>query len=279
GNQYIPYEILYSLGLERLQFPLFPTELAPFSPKPAFGVVDTKAKWRMALSTFPFLAPAEFNIACQDLVDRCTSAQRLGGWSIRSVTQTCPSLRITRYMDVLTDPIHLDRHEAYMTQEDEDPVGNAHSPLPIYPIPVPLNIQEELIRSNLKPQLQVDYDIVLSPTYQVPVLYFALRWLHQNGPVGLDAVYQYLVPEQYQSQVKSVGVMGGISLGYHPDSGTPAFFVHPCNTAAAMAQVADAQSITPGTYLLIWLGLVGHCVNLHIPRELVASGPALSNDP
>ncbi|KAJ5723013.1 hypothetical protein N7488_001048 [Penicillium malachiteum] len=164
-------------------------------------------------------------------------------------------------MDVLTDPIHLDRHEAYMTQEDEDPVGNAHSPFPIYPILVPY------------------YDIVLSPTYQVPVLYFALRWLHQNGPVGLDAVYQYLVPEQYQTQVKSVGVMGGISLGYHPDSGTPAFFVHPCNTADAMAQVADAQSITPGTYLLIWLGLVGHCVNLHIPRELVASGPALSNDP
>ncbi|KAJ5709888.1 hypothetical protein N7493_009480, partial [Penicillium malachiteum] len=174
---------------------------------------------------------------------------------------TCPSLRITRYMDVLTDPIYLDRHEAYMTQEDEDPDS------------------EELIRSNPKPQLQVDYDIVLSPTYQVPVLYFALRWLHQNGPVGLDAVYQYLVPEQYQTQVKSVGVMGGISLGYHPDSGTPAFFVHPCNTADAMAQVADAQSITPGTYLLIWLGLVGHCVNLHIPRELVASGPALSNDP
>ncbi|KAJ5611536.1 Autophagy-related protein 3 [Penicillium herquei] len=257
----------------------------------------------MALSTFPFLAPAEFNSACQDLVDRCTSAQTPGGWSIRSVTQTCPSLRITRYMDVLTDPIHLDRHEAYMTQEDEDPVGNAHSPLPIYPIPMLApckgnhmtsaqivtflmfcfltrnNIQEELIRSNLKPQLQVDYDIVLSPTYQVPVLYFALRWLHQNGPIGLDAVYQYLVPEQYQTQVKSVGVMGGISLGYHPDSGTPAFFVHPCNTADAMAQVGDAQSITPGTYLLIWLGLVGHCVNLHIPRELVASGPALSNDP
>ncbi|KAJ5736683.1 uncharacterized protein N7483_001808, partial [Penicillium malachiteum] len=189
---------------------------------------------------------------------------------------TCPSLRITRYMDVLTDPIHLDRHEAYMTQEDEDPCSDCGF---FYVLFLTKSTQEELIRSNLKPRLQVDYDIVLSPTYQVPVLYFALRWLHQNGPIGLDAVYQYLVPEQYQSQVKSVGVMGGISLGYHPDSGTPAFFVHPCNTADAMAQVADAQSITPGTYLLIWLGLVGHCVNLHIPRELVASGPALSNDP
>jgi len=37
-----------------------------------------------------------------------------------------------------------------------------------------------------------------------------------------------------------------------------------------MTQIADAQNVTPGTYLIIWLGLVGHCVNLHVPRELVA---------
>lgn len=39
-----------------------------------------------------------------------------------------------------------------------------------------------------------------------------------------------------------------------------------------MAQIADAQCVSPGTYLLIWLGLVGHSVNLHVPRELVTSG-------
>jgi ubiquitin-like-conjugating enzyme ATG10 len=42
-----------------------------------------------------------------------------------------------------------------------------------------------------------------------------------------------------------------------------------------MAQVADGQSVTTGTYLLIWLGLVGQSVNLHVPRELVVSdGPS-----
>ncbi|KAJ5948425.1 Autophagy-related protein 3 [Penicillium verhagenii] len=209
----------------------------------------------MALSAFPFLLPAEFESACRDLADRCTSAQSAGGWFIRPVSQTSPSLRISRYMDVQTDFIPVDPHEAYMIRiEDEDP--------------------ETLIRTDLNPRLQVDYDIVFSPTYQVPVLYLALRWHHYNGPVGLDAIYRYVVPEQYQMELKSVGIMGGISFGYHPDSGAPAFFVHPCNTADAMTQVADAQSVTPGTYLLIWLGLVGHCVNLHIPRELVASDSA-----
>ncbi|KAF3394358.1 hypothetical protein F1880_005390 [Penicillium rolfsii] len=135
--------------------------------------------------------------------------------------------------------------------------------------------QEALVRTNLQPTLQIDYDIVLSPTYQVPVLYFVLRWHNHQGPVGLDAVYQYVVPKQHKQPLQSVGVMGGISFGYHPESGAPAFFVHPCNTADAMAQVADGQSVTTGTYLLIWLGLVGQSVNLHVPREMVVSdGPS-----
>ena len=53
---------------------------------------------------------------------------------------------------------------------------------------------------------------MLSPTYQVPVLYFGLR-SHNHGPLGLDDVYQYVVPEQYRQELKSVGVMGGISMG------------------------------------------------------------------
>ncbi|KAJ5834293.1 hypothetical protein N7447_000319 [Penicillium robsamsonii] len=144
--------------------------------------------------------------------------------------------------------------------QSSSPQGNVST----CPDPSP---QEALVRAN-PPSLQIDYDILLSPTYQVPVLYFGLRW--DNGPLGLDQVYQYIVPEQYRQELKSVGVMGGISMGYHPDSGAPAFFIHPCNTADAMANIADAQSVTPGSYLLIWLGLVGHCVNLHVPRELFA---------
>lgn len=167
-------------------------------------------------------------------------------------------------------------------EEEDDPVCRYQPHKGMFsPNPSP---QEALLRIS-QPSLQVDYDILLSPTYQVPVLYFGLRW-HNHGPLGLDAVYQYVVPEQYRQELKSVGVMGGISMGvgassnlvtrahvfvqYHPDSGAPAFFVHPCNTADAMAHIADAQSVTPGSYLLIWLGLVGHCVNLHVPRELFA---------
>lgn len=75
-------------------------------------------------------------------------------------------------------------------------------------------IQEALIHTtNTNPSLQVEYDIVLSPSYQVPVLYFTLRQGNDKKPVDLDTVYQYLVPEGYRKELGSVGVMGGISIG------------------------------------------------------------------
>ncbi|KAJ5123420.1 hypothetical protein N7448_009517 [Penicillium atrosanguineum] len=199
-----------------------------------------------ALSAFPFLTAGDFDWACRDLADRACG----GGWpSARLVTQNGIHLTITQCVDVpeATEGSELEVQEL----EDQDP--------------------EALVRTDLSPRLQIDYDIVLSPTYQVPVLYFTLRWHHYQGPLGLDAVYQYVVPEQYRKELKTVGGHGGGSALYHPQSGAPAFFVHPCNTADAMAQIADARSVNPGTYLIIWLGLVGHCVNLHVPRELVAS--------
>ena len=74
--------------------------------------------------------------------------------------------------------------------------------------------QEALPRSVELPDHSphVEYDILLSPTYRVPVLYFLLLGF-QFGPVGIETVYQYLVPDQYKSELKSIGVLGAISMG------------------------------------------------------------------
>lgn len=60
--------------------------------------------------------------------------------------------------------------------------------------------------------MTADFSIVLSPTYQVPVLWFILIDLPRNGPQGIDAVYHYLVPTASKAQVKDFGVVGGISI-------------------------------------------------------------------
>ena len=58
----------------------------------------------------------------------------------------------------------------------------------------------------------IDYDVVLSATYQVPVLYFQVIQLPQGAPGGLDFVYKYLVSQNGKSQLQATGVMGGISM-------------------------------------------------------------------
>ncbi|PGH34417.1 hypothetical protein GX50_02785 [[Emmonsia] crescens] len=139
--------------------------------------------------------------------------------------------------------------------------------------------QEELIRQRCRStKLQVEYNIMLSPTYQVPILYFFVHNVINNsnisakGPEGLlDIVYNRLVPTQYRSELKDVGIMGGLSIGHHPLSDLPVYFVHPCNTPDALRDVAGNKEVvvTTETYLLLWLGLVGNCVGLHVPSELL----------
>jgi ubiquitin-like-conjugating enzyme ATG10 len=46
------------------------------------------------------------------------------------------------------------------------------------------------------------------------------------------------------------------------------FFIHPCNTADALGRIVGERKIDSVEYLLIWLGLVGSCVDLCVPSEL-----------
>lgn len=55
---------------------------------------------------------------------------------------------------------------------------------------------------------------------------------------------------------------------YHPQSGIPAYFIHPCNTATAMRDIAGDRVVEPETYLLVWLGLVGNCIGLNLPSQM-----------
>jgi ubiquitin-like-conjugating enzyme ATG10 len=121
--------------------------------------------------------------------------------------------------------------------------------------------------------LLVVYDIIHSPSYQVPVLYVTFKPCAPSvrplsGPTNLDNVYELLAPASLQPQIQSIGVMGALSMADHPVTGTAAYFVHPCRTAEAMEAVTGNEYVTPQKYLLIWIGLVGQSVGLEVPIEL-----------
>ena len=60
---------------------------------------------------------------------------------------------------------------------------------------------------------QVEYHILLSPTYRVPVLHILLDVWPSNTQPSLDAVYTHLVPHQYRLGVSNQGALGSISAG------------------------------------------------------------------
>lgn len=60
----------------------------------------------------------------------------------------------------------------------------------------------------------------------------------------------------------------------HPVTDLPAYFIHPCNTAEALAQILNDREVSPLEYLQIWVGLVGPSVGLYFPKNLVVDSLA-----
>ncbi|KAK3341718.1 hypothetical protein B0T25DRAFT_350971 [Lasiosphaeria hispida] len=111
----------------------------------------------------------------------------------------------------------------------------------------------------------VTYEIHLHPTYQAPCLWFSLHDLAVDElAFSTDTVFRRLVPDQYKDGLRAAGGVGGISADYHPVTGVPSFFIHPCLLGEAMSRFDCSKE----TYLMVWLGLVGGCVGLWVPKEM-----------
>lgn len=130
----------------------------------------------------------------------------------------------------------------------------------------------------------VAYEIHLHPTYRVPCLWFSIHGLPRDEPAfNIDTVFRRLVPDEYKEGLRGMGGIGGISadvsvptciflnksysrhcLQHHPLTGLPSFFVHPCLLGDAMTDFSCSRK----DYLMAWLGLVGGCVGLWVPKEM-----------
>ncbi|KAI0904782.1 hypothetical protein F4823DRAFT_628340 [Ustulina deusta] len=127
---------------------------------------------------------------------------------------------------------------------------------------------KEVLRHSSRASFQsahVVYEIHLHPTYQAPCLWFSLHNLPiDESPFDIDSVFRHLVPDHLKYVLRSQGAIGGISIEHHPITGVPTFFVHPCYLGDAMANFDCSKK----DYLTVWLGLVGGCVGLWVPKEM-----------
>jgi ubiquitin-like-conjugating enzyme ATG10 len=154
--------------------------------------------------------------------------------------------------------VHESEYDDEVEIEDEDPEALV--------VPAVATKRQDLDRV-------VRYDVVFSPSYQVPVLYltFAEATTSKSIPLPSAAeIYEILVPPGFKAPMRDVGVMGALSMAEHPITGTPAYFVHPCRTQEALApllgETSDNIGFEPAVeYLLLWFGVIGASVGLSVP--------------
>ncbi|KAG9065807.1 E2-like conjugating enzyme atg10 [Linnemannia hyalina] len=123
--------------------------------------------------------------------------------------------------------------------------------------------------------LSVNYHIVFSPSYQVPVLYF--NAYRPDGPaISLEEIYESLVPEEWRGAVRDAGLNGGISQQDHPVLNTPYFYMHPCETVPLMETILQNNGSPSGTpflenYIVTWLSFTGQAIGVSVPTDMVAT--------
>ena len=137
-----------------------------------------------------------------------------------------------------------------------------------------------------------DYNIVHSPSYQVPVLYFTAT-LSTGRQVPLEGVWQLMSPAHATGSGTEWGTVTQLE---HPLLCRPFYHIHPCHTADVMGMAVQrhgneteqelggreeeeqcSQSATAVTecgegatsYLLSWLSMYGPTVGLQVPLRYI----------
>ena len=59
----------------------------------------------------------------------------------------------------------------------------------------------------------LEYHVMFSESWQVPVLYFSPIWEDSQEPLSLKEVYDFIVERNSSDVLQDVGVLGGISHG------------------------------------------------------------------
>jgi ubiquitin-like-conjugating enzyme ATG10 len=213
------------------------------------GVINVSRE--SMLPAFPHLTDSEFEDACSCLVRRFQSGRSAqNDWlSMEKLTRNeVLYLRIIR---------PLPRHAE--SSDDENELGHDEV----------TEDDGEVLTETTTAQPTITYDIILSPTYRVPVLYINIQDIQHRYPPTMKTLYEHLVPTQFKPQTENVGVMGGVTVTDHPVTYKPVFFIHPCRTAEVMeASVEPGRNITAGHYLIIWIGSLGKSVGLNVPLAL-----------
>lgn len=147
------------------------------------------------LTIFPYLNESEFKAACNAMSIRfdlhgCCQEE----WSaVESIYQDdITFLRITKPLVRPSQPLNPSdgTGEEEIAEEDDD----------------------EVAETAASSQAVLYYDVVLSPSYRVPVLYFTVSDRQHRYPPTMDTLYSCVIPPMFRTQAERIGVIGGITV-------------------------------------------------------------------
>ncbi|ROW18029.1 hypothetical protein VPNG_00354 [Cytospora leucostoma] len=226
---------------------------------------------------YPYLDPEEFAEVCHEL-DRRYSQATLGPLRRQWKLRVCRALDLTLLSSVdyttyvqIVRPLEGELDDGDLSKflddfsfdrESKDTAGTEDHEM----MEAEGSDSAVIYKAQKPPDFgRVTYEIHLHPTYQAPCLWFSLQGLPIDEPAfNIDTVFRRLVPDQYKDGLRKIGGIGGISADHHPVTGVPSFFVHPCLLGDAMSNFDCSKE----NYLMVWLGLVGGCIGLWVPKEM-----------
>ncbi|CAH1760354.1 9960_t:CDS:2 [Entrophospora sp. SA101] len=106
--------------------------------------------------------------------------------------------------------------------------------------------------------LTVDYHIIYSSVYQLPVLYFN-AYRTDGTALTMSEIYINLVESSFRvNDLQNSGLRGGLSQQDHPILMIPFYYLHPCK-----------RMIMPSLegYIRSWLSFVGPVVGINVSMD------------
>jgi ubiquitin-like-conjugating enzyme ATG10 len=166
-------------------------QLSPAEPPVTEHMQPCVSKLRL----FPQLTDAEFDEACGTLLKRFElHGRRQNEWSaVEGV-----SLSETKFLRITT-PLAL-REEPSDAANDEDGETELRED------------DDEVAETPTSSRAVIHYDVVLSPSYRVPVLYFSISDTLHRYPPTMETLYSVVIPPAFKTQAEHVGVIGGVTI-------------------------------------------------------------------
>ncbi|KAI8922088.1 hypothetical protein DFJ77DRAFT_11261 [Powellomyces hirtus] len=112
--------------------------------------------------------------------------------------------------------------------------------------------------SSRDQDINVEFHVIYSQTWQVPVMYFS-AWTASGSPLSLDelkAVIKGGLPE-IDEQFRTEYGMPVVSQQDHPVLGVPFFTIHPCQTAALLKELTAESNDPALNPLMSWMSVMG----------------------